>query len=296
MTEGRGAFLLRLAGWAIALSSVVFVVLVASRRWAEISAIRLDPGQWALVAGLALAYGLALFLLAFAWHLLLRMVGAAPSTPARSVHAYATSQLAKYVPGNVFHYVGRHMLLRDEGVSDRRLALATLIEAGLMLTGAGVVVLLAVAVEPPRAVQPVVAGLGTLRPFVLGLAAAVGTAAALIVAIRLTGGRVVQAAGALAAYCLFFALMGAMLAAIAAMVASPAPFAMAGGGVAAWMAGFVTPGAPAGFGTREAAMLLFAKGQVPSAALIVAAALFRVVTLAGDLVCFAVGQLLFRKS
>jgi hypothetical protein len=62
--------------------------------------------------------------------------------------------------------------------------------------------------------------------------------------------------------------------------------------VAAWLAGFVTPGAPGGLGIREAAMVLFAGGSASAEVLFVAAALFRLVSFGGDLVCFAVASLL----
>ena len=57
----------------------------------------------------------------------------------------------------------------------------------------------------------------------------------------------------------------------------------------AWMAGFVTPGAPAGLGVREAVLLaLLERLLTPQQALLVVV-LWRVVTTLGDVVFFGIG-------
>src|SRR5690606_14001641 len=137
---------------------------------------------------------------------------------------------------------------------------------------------------------------GTFRLPVLGFVAIVGAAVALGVASKLGGGRPVWAVCALGGYILFFAIMGAIIVAIVTLFAAASPIAAAGGGVAAWMVGFATPGAPGGLGTREAAMLLFVGDQLGPATLLVIAALFRIVTFGGDLVCFAASQILLRRA
>jgi hypothetical protein len=71
---------------------------------------------------------------------------------------------------------------------------------------------------------------------------------------------------------------------------------LGGGGVAVWIAGFVTPGAPGGLGIREAAMVMLDGSSAPARMLVVTAAMFRLVTFAGDLLCFALGRLLFRET
>lgn len=284
--------LARIAGWLLAAASLVFIVMVARDRAGEIAAIRLSGMQWAGVAALAGAYGLGLFLLAGGWHCLLRFVAAAPHDPRVSIHAYASSQLAKYVPGNVFHLVGRHMMLRAHGLPDARLALASLVEIALMAASAGLVVLSAVAIEPPaRLAAWLGPGTDWLAAAPLAALAAMGFAVSL--AGKLVHGAPRWLAAALALHLLFFLVMAAIIAALAAMLAEVSPWLVAGGGVAAWLAGFVTPGAPSGLGVREAAMVIFAGDQVPAGALLVLAALFRVVTLAGDVVTFVLGRVLF---
>ena len=95
-----------------------------------------------------------------------------------------------------------------------------------------------------------------------------------------------------------FVLLGLCAALLArAFFGAAAPFPrLAGVFAAAWVAGFVTPGAPAGLGVREAVL---AGGLRPIYGPEVALALpllFRMVTVTGDGVAFALGTLLRRSG
>ena len=76
---------------------------------------------------------------------------------------------------------------------------------------------------------------------------------------------------------------------------SPENFQLvASAAILAWLAGYLTPGAPGGIGPREAALLFLLADQVAPADLILATLLFRVVTIAGDVICFVSGWLVTR--
>jgi glycosyltransferase 2 family protein len=276
-------------GWLLAVVSLAFVVLVAKGRWAEISAVALSSLQWLLIVALAVAYGLTLFLLAGAWHCLLRSVGAGPTGAKRSIYAYTTSQLAKFVPGNVFHIVGRHMIHRADGSPHDRLALASAIEATLMAIAAvfvaGTAVIVGLLPDVWNALYMIVLS--------LGIAA---LAIRLFSAWKAGSSSIVWLLASFSAYLLFFASMGAIVIAIVTMLSLTPSVALAGYGVASWLVGFITPGAPAGVGTREAVMIFLADGTIGTGALVVSVALFRLITFLGDVVCFAFGYLLFRKA
>ena len=279
--------LLRPAGWLLAAASAIFLVIVARRHWDAIAGIAVTPEQSLAIVGLSLLYGASLLLLALAWRLALTFAGAQPPSRAQAMRAYTTAQLAKYVPGNVFHLVGRHMMHRAAGMPDKQLALAVPIEVLMMLAGALTVVAGALALDMPEALRgwsvPVLAGLTVL------------VLAALAAARRLGKGPGGAMLAAFCAYCAFFAIMGAIIACIVALLGGTLSWNAGAGGLAAWIAGFVTPGAPGGLGVREAAMVLLGAGSAPVQVLVLAAALFRLVTFCGDLVCFLLGGLLFRE-
>jgi hypothetical protein len=56
--------------------------------------------------------------------------------------------------------------------------------------------------------------------------------------------------------------------------------------VLAWLAGLVTPGAPAGLGVRELVLLFLLNGMIGAADLLLATVLGRVVTVCGDVLFF----------
>jgi len=62
--------------------------------------------------------------------------------------------------------------------------------------------------------------------------------------------------------------------------------------VLAWLAGFVTPGAPAGLGIRELVLLFLLQGLVGGPDLLLVILLGRVITVSGDLVFFILASLM----
>jgi hypothetical protein len=123
---GRG-----LGGLAVALS----FAFIGERLWQggawDLLRTRLEPLVLATLGG-ALLYGLSGFLLSAAWRQILAVER--PPGPAARYHAvYGRTQIAKYLPGNVFHFVGRQVLGRELAHSQAALALASLLEAMLLV-------------------------------------------------------------------------------------------------------------------------------------------------------------------
>ena len=56
-----------------------------------------------------------------------------PSSARQYYAVYGRTQIAKYLPGNCFHFAGRQLLGRRLGHGQRRLALASLIETILAI-------------------------------------------------------------------------------------------------------------------------------------------------------------------
>ena len=73
-------------------------------------------------------YGLSEFLLSFAWRRLLKMCGHKDISANVCNRIYGKSQIAKYIPGNIFHVVGRHILGSQAGIKNIVLAGATIYE------------------------------------------------------------------------------------------------------------------------------------------------------------------------
>jgi glycosyltransferase 2 family protein len=274
-------------GTLLAITGVVFVALRLHEQAAEIDFTRLDWMVWSAVAGLALVYGLANLLLALAWWNLLEQLGA-PTSRRWAVKIYGISQIAKYVPGNIMHLAGRQALGLAVGLPGWALAKSTVWELSL-IAAAG-------ALLGGLALPLLVGGLPTgmeLAPF---LAALGGTSALLW---RFAGP---TAARALGLYAVFLAISGGLFVALLEAVGASAGrqeiilFPVIGAYVLAWLAGLVTPGAPAGVGVRELVLLVLLNGVVGEAELLLAILLGRLITVGGDLGFFGMSLMIDAKN
>lgn len=262
----------------------------------------------------AIPYLAAYSILAFAWHLLLRALGV--EVPAmRSMGIYFTTQIAKYLPGNVGQHVGRVYLSTANGLPAMRVGMSMILEIVLVVLAA---CLLALPLAPQviaRVEQARASGLP-----LLGIAA-VALAGLAIVAylsrrhrylallrehaqsawrhVNTPGGRRVLLAAS-ASILLGMALAGASLATLAiatAMAITPSAIATSIAVFsAAWIAGFLAPGAPAGLGIREAILLAGLGPAFGAGTAVEIAIFFRVLSVAADLVALCVGSLLLRAS
>ncbi|MEQ9122824.1 MAG: hypothetical protein RIM80_09710, partial [Alphaproteobacteria bacterium] len=96
--------------------------------------------------------------------------------------------------------------------------------------------------------------------------------------------------------CVFFLHLGAVFYVIGAQLwPSAGPYLIAAGALA-WLAGFVTPGAPGGIGMREFALLMLLSGVGAEADVLLAAALLRVVTVAGEVLFYFGGRLALARA
>ena len=272
----------RVLGWLVVALALGFV---GARLW--------QGGAWDLVrprlgllllatTGGALLYGLAGFLLSAAWREIL--AAERPPGPAAAYHAvYGRTQIAKYLPGNCFHFVGRQVLGPALGHSQAALALASLVEGILLLA---VAASLALPLALPRfGGWTLVLPAGALAALAL-VSATPGLAR---VRFQPDGGtyRASRLLRALVLQAAFFAAAGGVLWLLAALLvappaAAPGPLTTIGALALAWAAGFVTPGAAAGVGVREAVLMVALDGPLGPEASAVVALAFRLVTTAGD--------------
>ena len=139
----RRRSILRLIQAGIVAATAYFLAAYLQRSWSSI-----EDFDWTLDAGWLAVSGAAFLVYYFAqaalWWLLLRGCGASgPFWPAASV--WGKSILARYVPGNVFMFVGRAWLSHSQGLAVERVTAAMVYEQALGVCGA----LLAVAVLFP---------------------------------------------------------------------------------------------------------------------------------------------------
>jgi len=289
---------------------VLSLVYVANFIWIE----RAKLADWQLnsnsliifVVGVFL-YAMNNFLLSSSWVMLLNFFGSGPINEAALRSVYATSQIAKYIPGNIAQFVGRHVMGRGLGVNHATLVLASIYEIlGLCVTAIGVGVVggfaLGIGVEWPFTVSLtfLLAGficfilLYYLGPFFFPILLKkfdIGFEIQNFEYIKCT----LLLSRILFRYFAFFVCAGTILLGIAFSFVKPPPTDHIGLLLIAfsvsWVAGFITPGAPSGIGVREAIIVYMLQAAItPSMALMVAM-LFRVITILGDVLFLFIDHL-----
>ena len=282
----------RLLGWSLTGVALGFVgwQLTQGGTW-QLAGDHLERLAPAVLLG-AITYALASFLLAEAWR---QLLGAdAGSAPAAAYHAvYGRTQIIKYLPGNVFHFAGRQILGRRLGHEQAALALASMAEILLLLLVAA------------SLAAPLVPRWLSLDPAVALALAALAVAAGLAIRPLLSGGtrfsrwrawsaritplRLCRAA---LLYAAFFVIGGVLLWLLTLSAGGrdvdTCDLAISISALAlAWMAGFVTPGSSAGFGVREAVLIMALQSSLDREAAVLVALAMRLVTLVGDILFLA---------
>jgi uncharacterized membrane protein YbhN (UPF0104 family) len=245
---------------------------------------------FALCLGAAI-YTLALATLSLAWMLMLNHYQGAHFSFPDCHYSYARSQIAKYLPGNVFHYAGRYALSRSMGASDRAILSATVEEL------LGVATVFAVCGTVAAALSGAQLLIWNTLPLpLLGLFMAVVLAAGrcllsmpVVGRYRLQGwsARLLQSWGL---FLMFLALSLVVILLLTGQIRDIAGAEQLATLVSAfclsWLVGFLVPGAPGGIGVREAAfiLLLAPLGMGVQALNIVLQ--FRLITIVGDTLFF----------
>jgi glycosyltransferase 2 family protein len=278
-----------------------FFVLTLLSRWREVTATkwRLEPGFFAL-ASVVLAASYAL--VATLWAVALRRLAGTPV--ATGTRIWFLSNLARYVPGNVWSFVGAVELARRAGVA-RRTTLAVMATTQALSVGVALLVGLPVLLAER-------ARLG--RPALIGGVALLALAAA-AVAFR---GRLVglarrrwpeldprelvpapaTAALLVAGYAAYWAVTGlafaALVRSLAPLPADAVPLVVAAF-AAAYAAGFLALVTPAGLGVREGVLVVALAPLLPAGPALVVALVSRAWMMLVELAAAGTATLVARR-
>lgn len=242
--------------------------------------------------------------LALCWTLLLRTMGGAARAVGLTAGAYIwlSTMLARYVPGNIWHIVGRVALAGRLGVSKSQVAASATVEQLLTLMGAATVFGLSLPFWRGGAggerwlLLLIPLGLAALHPRVLG--ALLGWAALRLGRPELAWpyryGTMLALLGAFAAS--NFAAGMALYVIVATLtLVTPAqlPFVV-GAAALAWALGYLSLLTPSGLGVREAILTTLLAQIFPLPVAIIASLLHRLTLTLGEVVAVGLIMLLVR--
>lgn len=256
-------------------ATVISLAFLARKLLSQIDGIKaLSCKQACAIALTALVHVATLMLFSFAWMKLLSIFGAREFGWRSLNKIYAKSNLLKYIPGNVFQYIGRNQLAISCQISHADVILSSALEIVCTICAA----ILFSIIMSSRLVFALARQYATR--LVLPALIMLFVVAAAIIAIKkifwqklrgyvLARVDALKKAGAwrtlccvVGIYSLVFAILGgAFILTIrvhsgAAMPALQVPSVMAAYAFS-WLLGFITPGSPAGLGIRELILLSF---------------------------------------
>ncbi len=298
-----------LTGNLLVLASLVFLGVTLVAHLHEMPPFRLSASSVLSVTGGTAIFCVGSVCLAFAWTVLL--VGGNVRLSLR--HAFilvGKSQIAKYLPGNVFHFVGRVTLGAAQGIRAEAIVLSMGVETVTLAVTAAVVS--AIGLAAGGAELPWLLSLLGQRASVYVISFAV-LAVFILVALVLVSARVRQwlkeradyvhpsrMVRAALLYLIVFLLDGVVISWLVGGFfgadASVRWYQFAWGFSLAWLLGFIVPGAPGGIGIREAVFVGLFAGELGQGLAVGLAVLLRVLTSLSDLITFGIATLLAGKS
>jgi glycosyltransferase 2 family protein len=286
------------SGLATLLMAAIFYLYGGDLGALDVSNRQLLPNFLAAIA----TYSFVVILGALAWKVLLEAFGAKP-TRWTAEKQLLTSQIGKYLPGNVAQYAGRAAMAIGSGVPAKIVGSALVTETIGILIGGSVAAVLAMMLAPssvadfPRFVPhtsnlgwPVVGAAGLLLLSVVAVsAAALRKRWSTLLRVEWRG-----VAAAVGVYVIALLLLGVSLHVIVIGVSpTPVPISLSVAVFAgAWIAGLATPGAPGGLGVRESVITLGLAPLLGGPAALSVALLHRGVSVLGDIACFGLGLIL----
>lgn len=266
--------------------------------WLRTSAINFDLIIIVFIS--SIIYGASEFLLSFAWRRLLIWCGHKDISIKICNSIYGKSQIAKYIPGNIFHVVGRHILGSQAGIKHIVLAGAAIYEVlGLLSTSlligfSGMIIFGLVDIYFSLSqiililfTTIIISGLVTaLAPYIMSLRGITLPYHGVLDFFR-------NITVIYFLYLIFFLIAGLLLVLIVNIffdinIVTSAKIIVIFS--IAWFAGFIIPGAPGGIGVREAVIIFFITPIIGEAQGIVVAIALRFVTLLGDMWFFALSD------
>ncbi len=300
---------LSMAGNVLVLASLIFLGVTVVAHLHE-----MPPVQWSASSVFSITGGTAVFCLgsvclAFAWTVLL-LGGNVRLSLGPAFILIGKSQIAKYLPGNVFHFVGRVTLGAAQGIPAEAIVLSMGVETVTLAATAAVVS--AIGLAAGGAELPWLISLLGQRASVYMILFAI-LAVFILVALVLVSTRVRQwlkqradyvhpsrIIRAALLYLMVFLMDGVVISWLVGGFfgadASVRWYQFAWGFSLAWLLGFIVPGAPGGIGIREAVFVGLFAGELGQGLAVGLAVLLRVLTSFSDLVTFGIAALLAGKS
>ncbi|WP_019851336.1 hypothetical protein [Desulfitobacterium sp. PCE1] len=219
------------------------------------------------------------------------------------IYIFSKSNILKYIPGNIFQYIGRNQLAFETNVKHTDLAFATIFDVGLLVLSSFLVSIFFLGED---AIHYIIQN-GRISYWVILLSILISIAFTLIAyryrekvieSLRKYVGIINLKNFLKILFCITYYLIylmffvGIYLIILVFILKQEISFQLyldlIGAFNLSWVIGFIAPGAPGGIGVREAVMTLIAGGLISSEVIIISMVIFRFINLLADLGAFLI--------
>ena len=213
------------------------------------------------------------------------------------------SNVLKYIPGNVFQYIGKNELALKSNVEHSEVAFSTIFDVLLMLIVAFVTGAILVGdyfveivtsyISLPTVLIIVAAGVAVLVVLIMILKKRIIVFFSQIIKNLSKKENIFKLITCIAYYLIQNIFTGMLyllvLCTISGMGMGQLPWLhILGANIISGVIGFLTPGAPGGIGIREMVMMLMTSGIMDGNTIMVTSVVFRIISILGDILAFAV--------
>ena len=298
--------------WLILGGTLFFLLKALKDNWLGVSAIRISATGWLILVAATFITLLAHIWAGWIWTWVLRELNQTVSSP-EFIQVYLKTNIAKYLPGNIWHYYGRIMAAKNANIPTNIATLSVLLEPLLMLAAALIIIVL---FGSELVVNNLKFNLVILQFLSLIIVLSILHPRFLNPAIKLldrwknkksNGENQLINSFIIKRYpvkpllgeLVFLGLRAAgfilTMLALTSLTWAQIPF-LVGVFSCAWVLGLVVPGAPGGLGVFETTAMLLLQYHFPAALVISAIALYRLISILAETVGAALASLFERIS
>jgi uncharacterized membrane protein YbhN (UPF0104 family) len=298
--------------WLILGGTLFFLLKALKDNWLGVSAIRISANGWLILVAATVITLLAHIWAGWIWTWVLKELNQSVSA-IEFIQVYLKTNIAKYLPGNVWHYYGRIMAAKNANIPTNIATLSVLLEPLLMLAAALIIIVL---FGSELVVNNLKFNLMILQFLALIIVLNILHPRFLNPAIKLLDrwknkksdgeNQLINSfiikrypVKPLLGELVFLGLRAAgfilTMLALTSLTWAQIPF-LVGAFSCAWVLGLVVPGAPGGLGVFETTAMLLLQYHFPAALVISAIALYRLISIIAETVGATLASLFERIS
>lgn len=260
--------------------------------------------QWTVLLAASCCWTFSVYLNSQGWRFILELIHKQKVPWNTSFIVYASANIAKYLPGNFGHFLGRNLMGENLGISQANLATSSILEIIFCIFSAAIFSIFPLNANALNKLSTInISSSGWILItliliftfFIIGQRERVSQ---YIVAtfFPISAIQLKKSLCSLSIYLFSFLIMGFSLFVLVINLTSAnaniSPFMVIGLYSLAWFVGFIVPGAPGGVGIREVALLLTMSQFYSQEQLIPLLIAHRLVTILGDLLALAISRLM----